>query len=201
MDLRDCDTRLQVLAPAGFYVALRVGYAFPESELNRLDCAWVDRYTQEGLVVQDPSMRWIYGNLGWVRWGDMTLEDPRGVQQMAREMGLRFGATVSFSDPRDVGRRSYAVLFRADRDFTDAELDEVFATLRDMHLDASGRSLTAAELEAIRFRADGLLIKQIAAELDISESGVKARLTSASRKLGAKNAIEMLAIATSRRLI
>lgn len=201
MELKDCDTRLDEIAPAGYYVALRVGYSFPEAELNRLNADWVEIYTQEGLVVQDPSMRWVYGNVGWIRWDEMTLPDPMNVGAMARRMGLHYGATISFNSADDIGRRSHAVLFRSDRDFTDKELDEVFELVRSLHLDASRRSLTPAELEAIRFRADGLLIKQIAAELDISESGVKARLASASRKLGAKNAIEMLTIATSRRLI
>lgn len=201
MDLRHCGTRLEEIAPAGFYLALRVGYAFPEAELNHLNPDWVELYTQHGLVVQDPSMHWVYRNVGYVRWADLHLPDPQGVVAMAKRMGLNYGATISFNDPKDVGRRSHAVLFRADRDFTDTELREAFAMLRGLHLDALRRSLTPAELEAIRYRADGLLIKQIAARLDISESGVKARLSSACRKLGAKNAIEMLAIATSRRLI
>ncbi|WP_176535973.1 LuxR family transcriptional regulator [Thioclava sp. ES.031] len=188
------------IAPAGFYLALRVGYAFPEAELNRLNDDWVDMYTQQGLVVQDPSMHWIYHNVGYVRWSDLK-DDPRGVVEMARQMGLLFGATISYNTSSDAGRRSHAVLFRSDRDFTDAELHEAFQMLKTLHVDASQRSLTDAELEAIRYRADGLLIKQIAAKLAISESGVKARLSSASRKLGARNAIEMLAIATSRRLI
>ncbi len=200
MELRDCETRLNEIAPAGFYLALRVGYAFPEAELNRLNSDWVDIYTQKGLVVQDPSMHWVYHNVGYVRWVDLK-DDPRDVVGMARRMGLTFGATISYNTPSDAGRRSHAVLFRSDRDFTDAELHEAFEMLKTLHVDASQRSLTDAELEAIRFRADGLLIKQIAAELAISESGVKARLSSASRKLGARNAIEMLAIATSRRLI
>ncbi len=200
MELRDCETRLNEIAPAGFYLALRVGYAFPEAELNRLNSDWVDMYTQHGLVVQDPSMHWVYHNVGYVRWVDLK-DDPRDVVGMARRMGLTYAATISYNTPSDAGRRSHAVLFRSDRDFTDAELHEAFDMLKALHVDASQRSLTDAEIEAIRFRADGLLIKQIAAELAISESGVKARLSSASRKLGARNAIEMLAIATSRRLI
>ncbi|WP_368392929.1 helix-turn-helix transcriptional regulator [Thioclava arctica] len=170
--------------------------------MNALDSNWVDIYTRRGLFVHDPSMRWIYSNQGAIRWSELALPDPAGVIPLARDLNLNFGATISVRGDADVGRRSYAVLFRADREFDDRELTETFAMLKRLHTRGqSGPSLTDAEAEAIRMRADGLLLKQIAAELAISESAVKARISSACRKLGAKNAIELLAIASARRLI
>lgn len=202
MNLSKSRTTLEEIAPAGFYVGLRVGYSFPEEELNALDPGWIETYTQLGLVMQDPAMRWVYANSGAVRWSELDLPDPAGVIELARKAGLSWGATVAFCRPEDAGRRSYAMLFRADRNFTQDELDAAFALLRKLHVGPeAGPPLTEAELEAIRLRAGGKLLKQIAAEIGISESAVKARLASACRKTGAKNAIELLAIATARRMI
>ncbi len=202
MSLKHCQPLLQTLAPAGYYVALRVGYSFPEEEMNCLNQDWIEEYTQRGLFVHDPSMRWIYGNQGAIRWSEITLPDPAGVLDLARSLNLNYGATISVSGGADCGRRSYGVMFRSDREFKDGELEQALQTLKRLHSRAqSGPSLTDAEAEAIRMRADGLLLKQIAAELSISESAVKARIASACRKFGAKNAIELLAIASARRLI
>ena len=46
------------LAPAGFYVAIRVGFAFPMVEHNRLPESWVREYGASGFVVHDPAMAW-----------------------------------------------------------------------------------------------------------------------------------------------
>lgn len=204
MDLSTSRDIFEKIAPAGFYVALRVGYSFPEEELNRLDPDWIKLYTHHGLVMLDPAMRWVYNNTGSMRWSEMNIPDPAGVVAMARDAGLTWGATLAFCRPQDAGRRSYAMLFRRDRDFEDAELQIGYDVLRSLHVNAcetATRSLSDAEIEAIRLRAEGKLFKQIAAELSISESAVKARLMSARRKLGAKNAVELLSLATARRLI
>jgi LuxR family transcriptional regulator, quorum-sensing system regulator SdiA len=60
------------IAPAGYYVALRVGFSFPEEELNLLPDNWVEYYTTHGLVVHDPAMKWVYGNTGARRFSDLS---------------------------------------------------------------------------------------------------------------------------------
>lgn len=204
MTLVQSKDEFEKIAPAGFYVALRVGYSFPQEELNRLDPGWVTLYTRLGLVMRDPAMRWVYTNNGAIRWSEFDLPDPVGVVALARRAGLTWGATVAFCRKQDVGRRSYAMLFRGDRDFEEEELGKAYVVLRNLHADTgtgAAPNLTGAELEAIRMRAAGKLLKQIAAELGISESAVKARLSSARRKVGAKNTMELLSIAALRRMI
>ena len=66
-DLTDLDT-FGRLAPAGFYVAIRVGFAFPMVEHNRLPDGWVREYSASGLIVHDPAMAWAYKNCGVARW-------------------------------------------------------------------------------------------------------------------------------------
>lgn len=51
-------------------------------------------------------------------------------------------------------------------------------------------SLTKAEIEVLRMLADGNRVKQIAFDLGISGSAVKARLQSARKKLFAKTTVQ-----------
>ncbi len=190
------------LSPAGFYVALRVGFSFPEEQLNELPENWVEFYTTRGLVVHDPVMKWVYGNLGASRMSDITLPDPHQIRAKAIAFGLNYGAVISVMTPADRGRRSYGLFFRDDRDFVDPDLSVLHGIVKQLHSgNVEERNLTAAEVEALRMQASGLRLKQIAGELTISESAVKARLNNAKRKLGAKTLAQASSIAASRRLI
>jgi DNA-binding CsgD family transcriptional regulator len=50
-------------------------------------------------------------------------------------------------------------------------------------------------------QASGLRLKQIAGQLGISESAVKARLNNAKKKLGARTLAQASSIAAARRII
>ena len=52
------------IATAGYYVALRIGFAFPVDERNEFPADWVDYYTSKGLMLRDPVVRWAYENSG-----------------------------------------------------------------------------------------------------------------------------------------
>lgn len=190
------------IAPAGFYLALRVGFSFPEEELNALPDLWVEFYTTHGLVVQDPAMRWVYGNTGGIRFADMALPDPQQVRGHAAVFGLSYGAAVSVMATGDRGRRSYGLFFRDDRDFDNRELSELHRILGQLHKGHEDeKNLTAAEIEALKMQSEGLRLKQIAGRLGISESAVKARLNNVKRKLGAKTQSQAASIATARRIL
>jgi len=199
--LTDTAARISALAPAGFYIGLRVGFSFPAEELNRLPSAWVDYYTANGLVVHDPVMKWVYMNQGVARWSDIGEDDPMGVLESAAGLGLHFGAVASAVSPEGHGKRSYGNFLRADREFTDDELAQLADIVVELHQDGDQKlALTAAEIEALRFQAQGLRLKQIAAELNISMSAVKARLANAKRKLGARTPSQAASIAQTRGL-
>ena len=177
--------QIDQIAPAGFYVALRVGFSFPEEELNQLPANWVEFYTTNGLVVHDPVMKWVYGNTGVLRMEDLGLPDPHRIRARAVVFGLTHG-----------------VFFRQDRDFGERDLTELHDILKKLHSGKTDEpSLTAAEVEALQMQAGGLRLKQIAGELGISESAVKARLNNAKKKLGAKTLPQASSIAASRRII
>ncbi len=195
-------SQINLIAPAGFYVALRVGFSFPEEELNALPETWVEFYTTHGLVVHDPAMKWVYGNVGAARFSDLGLADPHKVRAHAAVFGLGHGLAISHMTRSDKGRRSYGLFFRDDRDFESVEVEVLRRLLEDLHSGRDdGPSLTAAEIEALKMQSEGLRLKQIAARLGISESAVKARLNNVKRKLGAKTQSQAASIAASRRIL
>jgi DNA-binding CsgD family transcriptional regulator len=194
--------QIHQIAPAGFYVALRVGFSFPEEEVNLLPNIWVEFYTTHGLVVQDPAMRWVYGNTGAIRFSEMTLPDPHQVRAHAAVFGMGHGAVVSVMQPQDRGRRSYGIFFRDDRDFEEAEMQGLQRIMEKLHQGSEEeKNLTQAEIEALKLQSEGMRLKQIAARLGISESAVKARLNNVKRKLGARTQSQAASIAAARRIL
>ncbi|WP_166415775.1 helix-turn-helix transcriptional regulator [Cochlodiniinecator piscidefendens] len=190
------------LASAGFYIALRLGYAYPVAELNALPKSWVDLYTVQGFMLSDPVLRWVYSNTGAVRWSEIEEADPRGILDAAKEYGMQFGVTISWQEEGDRGLRSFGSFLRNDREFTDLEISQLAASLEDLHQShAPPTNLTNAELEALRMVRDGLLMKQVADELGVSLGAVKQRLKNAKQKLRAKTSSQAIALAVEHGLI
>lgn len=189
-------------APAGFYIALRVGFAFPSEEHNAMPQRWVDRYTARGYMLYDPVIKWIYENSGAARWSETGLEDPRGIMAEARSYGLNFGVAICNSDSVEEGQRSFGSFARSDREFDDAEIRILTTRMERLHRTRRPPSnLTLAELEALRMVKNGLLLKQIAAELGVSDGAVKQRLKNARLKLNAKTGTQAASMATAYGLI
>ncbi|MGV8987897.1 MAG: response regulator transcription factor [Cypionkella sp.] len=170
--------------------------------MNELPGNWVEFYTTHGLVVHDPAMKWVYGNTGVVRMHEIVLPDPHQVRARAAVFGLSHGAAISVMTPLDRGRRSYGLFFRDQTDFADHDLSTLHGIVKRLHTGNNDEpSLTAAEIEALQMQAGGLRLKQIAGQLGISESAVKARLNNAKKKLGAKTLAQASSIAAGRRII
>lgn len=185
------------LAPAGFYLALRVGFAFPLVEHNKLPPEWVREYTMHGLIVHDPTIAWVYRNDGFARWSEIGIADGAGVLARARGHGLNFGAAVACRDTGGAGQRSFGLFARADREYEPAELDSLRDLMHQAHrAHERPRNLTAAELETLGMVKNGLLMKEMAAVLGVSESAIKQRLKSARLKLSAKTGSQAAAKAT-----
>jgi LuxR family transcriptional regulator, quorum-sensing system regulator SdiA len=188
---------LKLLAPAGHYLAIRVGFAFPMVEQNCLPDAWIREYTLSGLAVYDPAMAWAYQNEGYVRTSELSDRDDQAVLELAKAHGLNFGAVACCTDPDDLGERSIGFYFRCDRDFTTPELEQLRTDLLAMHRAyARPKNLTRAELETLNLVKNGLLMKEIASALGVSESAVKQRLRNARLKLNAKTGSQAAARAT-----
>jgi LuxR family transcriptional regulator len=190
------------VAPAGHYLALRVGFAFPLEERNCLPVAWVTEYTRRGFLLSDPVIRWLYQNRGVARWSEIDLPDPAGVMQSAAGRGLRFGAAVSVTTRDDGGARSFGTFARSDRELTDVELGLLADEVRRLHIaKAPPSNLTDAELEALGMVKNGLLLKEIAARLGVTEGAVQQRLKNAKLKLNAATSSQAVSMAASYGLI
>lgn len=186
-----------LLAPAGFYIAIRVGYAFPMVEHNNLPATWVREYTVSGLVVHDPAMFWAYKNRGVARCSELGEADSQGVLEIAKNHGLNFGAVASCIDQGDQGQRSFGFFFRSEREYATLELAELESLLMSAHVaHAPPKTLTDAELKTLSLVKNGLLMKEIACVLEVSESAIKQRLKNARLKLNAKTGPQAAAKAT-----
>ena len=202
MDLTNETRKLACLSPAGHYLALRVGFAFPMFEEYALPPKWVDRYLSRGMLMSDPVMRWMFENTGTCRWSALNIDDPRGIMEQASSFGLNHGVAICVVDDGQSGQRSFGSFARSDREFTDAEIDDLHSYLREMHsLLVPPKNLTAAELEALKMVKNGLLMKEIANLLGVTEGAVKQRLKNAKTKLNAKTSAHAATMATSFGLI
>ncbi len=196
------DYAFSELANAGFYIAYRVEFLLPEFEYNSLPRPWVHKYTQQGLMMLDPVMRWIYGNSGRIRWSEIDIADTSGVLKRAAEYGLAYGAAIALKDKTETGLRSFGNFARSDREFTSDEINDLARRLELLFGDlAAPVDITEAEIEALGLVKNGLLIKEVAFELGISEGAVKQRLRSAKDKLGARTTPHAVSVASGYGLI
>ena len=193
--------RFDRLAPAGHYVALRVGFAYPVVDENTFPEAWVAPYTAESLMLHDPLMHWAHGHSGTIRWSEVRLPDRMNVLGRAAEVGLRYGVVTSCCDPK-TGQRSYGLFARSDREFTDTEMRVLQARLKRLHAQAvPPENLTPAEIEALRHVKCGKPLRAIAAELGVTEGAIKQRLRNGKDKLRARNTTQAAILATQYGLI
>ncbi|SDL09598.1 autoinducer binding domain-containing protein [Aliiruegeria lutimaris] len=187
------------LAPAGYFVALHIRFAAPLMTFHTYDKAWVDRYTAQAYAMRDPITAWGFSTEGAARWSEIEVPDTFGIMREAAEYGLRFGVQLAFGP---ISSRSIAGMARGDREFTDAERDRaarIFARMHDMT--EPPENLARAQVEALRLVAAGDRHAAAAAKLGISESALKARLTSARQRLMARTTAEAIQRAKDARLL
>lgn len=190
------------LAPMGLQISLRIRFGSPLSSFNSYPSVWVQKYTELGLMMHDPCMKWAYENTGMSRWSALENEDTHSVLKLAASYGISFGAAISCRSDTQTGHRSIATFGRADREFEDAELTHLHKFIQKLHDTATPpTNITNAEIEALLLLKRGLIIKEVAAELNISENAVKQRMSNARRKLGAKTTIHAASLAQQYGLI
>lgn len=196
------ESLLQNLAPAGYYIALRLGFAFPLAEYNALPAAWVSEYTENGLMLFDPVLHWGYAHAGATRWSAMDTPDPRGVMSLAAKHGLRYGAVVVCGGEAGDPQRSIGSFARSDREITDAELALLAKMMDELHRGmATPTNLTKAELEVLRMSREGMRLKEIASTIGVSDGAIKQRLKNARGKLNARNISHAVSLAVDLGLI
>lgn len=191
--------QLAAVSPAGYFVGLHIRFAAPLMTFQTYDPRWTDHYTEQAYALRDPIIAWGFSTEGVTRWSEITIPDPFGIMQQAASYGLVYGASVACGP---ISSRTIAGAARSDREFTDPELrtlNEIVLRLHDMTEPPD--SLTPAQIEALRCIAAGDRHAAAAAKLGISESALKARLTSARHKLLARTTAEALQRAKDYRLL
>jgi LuxR family transcriptional regulator len=186
-------------APKGYFVGLRIRFSSPLMTFQTYDQAWLDHYTENGFVLRDPMTAWGFSTTGTIRWSDSRLLDPFGLFKEAERFGLKYGITVALGPIRS---RTIASFARADREYEDSEISEIFVIVERLHdMTEPPDELTKAQVEALRCIAGGDRHAAAAAKLGISESALKARVTSARIRLMARTTAEAIQRAKDYRLL
>lgn len=182
--------KLDALAPAGYFLGLHIRFTSPLMMFQTYNQAWIDHYTNNGYVLRDPMTAWGFCTTGSTRWSNKKIPDPFGIFKEAKEFGLRFGVTISCGP---ISSRTIGSVARADREFTDAEIEVLSDLVKRLHdMTEPPQRLTRAQIEALKCIADGDRHAAAAAKLGISESALKARLTSARQRLMARTTAEAI---------
>lgn len=187
------------LAPAGFFIGLHIRFTSPLFTFQTYDQRWIDQYTENGYVLRDPMTAWGFAKTGAIRWSDPALPDPFGLFVEAAAYGLNYGCTIACGP---IKSRSIASFARSDREFRDDEIATIERKVQRLHdLTEPPEALTEAQIEALRMIAGGDRFAAAAEKLGISESALKARITSARNRLMARTTAEAIQRAKDNRLI
>jgi LuxR family transcriptional regulator len=186
-------------APQGYFIGLHIRFTSPLMTFQTYDQAWLDHYTEHGYVLRDPMTAWGFSKTGWIRWSDPALIDPFGLFKEAAQYGLRYGVTIALGP---IKSRTIASFARADREFTDAEIEAIEVVVHRLHaMTEPPHDLTKAQVEALKCIAGGDRHAAAAAKLGISESALKARVTAARNRLMARTTAEAIQRAKDYRLL
>lgn len=186
-------------APAGYFLALHIRFAAPIMMFRTYNKAWTDHYSQNAYALRDPMVAWGISQTGATRWSEITIPDPFGIMTEAAQFGLAYGVCISCGP---VTSRTVAGIARDDREFTDEEIATATGlVLRLHHQSEPPDHLTRAEKEALDVIAHGDRYAAGAEKLGISESALKARLSTARSKLFARTTAEAIQRAKDYRLI
>jgi len=191
--------RLSNLAPGGYSFSLHIRFAMPLLIHQTFPKGWMDLYTKEAYALRDPIIAWGFSQIGTQRWSEFEIPDPFGIFEQARDFGMQFGFAVSCGP---MSSRTIASAAREDREFTDGEMEDFAKMINQLHnITEPPKSLTDAQIEALRCIAEGDRHAAAAARLNISESALKARLTSARSSLLARTTAEAIQRARDYRLL
>ena len=121
---------LKPLAPKGFALAFQIDFTTPTFLFQSYPEDWIRQYSENGLVMSDPTVAWCFENEGFVRWSALAPTDTAGVLRQAADHGLQYGLTCSVL----VGtQRSFASFARDDREFTIEEADALLNAVTELH--------------------------------------------------------------------
>ena len=140
--------RLSALCDTGFALAIHIRYTRPSLLYRTYTKDWIDFYSEKGLMLSDPVVRWGLANTGSLAWDALEGDDPAGVLALARQHGLLNGVVYSVGP---ASSRTIAGFTRSGTGLTQAELAEACAIVDRVHALTNGfDGFDPAEQEALR---------------------------------------------------
>jgi LuxR family transcriptional regulator, quorum-sensing system regulator SdiA len=121
---------LDQLCSAGYAIALHISYTTPKFLFQTYNRKWMETYSQQGLVLKDPTVLWGFENDGSIRWDALADLDTAGVLSLARQFGIAHGFTFATNQNDS---RSIASFARNDRESSESEIAEISRIVRDLH--------------------------------------------------------------------
>lgn len=181
---------------------------------HRLPAGFLDMYSAERFVWDDPALRYCRTTLRPFRWlreapFDPTRE-PRAVElvRRARDFGLIDGVMVPIASPASrIGQVFFGgrEIYLPERDLPALHLMALYAFDRALGLrgrpEARTLALSLRECEVLTLAAIGRSTEEIADALAISARTVKAHVKSCCKKLGATTRTQAVMIAMRDRII
>ncbi|SFR50938.1 helix-turn-helix transcriptional regulator [Litoreibacter janthinus] len=188
------------LAPSGFRVVRNASITDAVSDfVEGMPEAWVKVYVKGGYAMGDPVFLWSVLNSGSKRWSEIRINDFHGVLEKSKEYGLNFGVVTSRLEN---GRFSILSVARADREYTDAEIDLCKGLLDKAVLEGGTIALLKpTERDVLWALSQGETLKDFAEQTGVPISTIKDRLRRARIALGAKTAAQAVAEAIRKKLL
>lgn len=139
--------KMKELAQTGFALALHINFTTPRLLLQTYDKDWVKYYSENGLVMSDPTVLWGFDNEGTKRWSELVEMDSRGLLELAANHGMRYGVTCAVADG---DARSIGSFTRGDDDFNDDNLSTLLEQVEELHkLTADLTTLTPEQTQTL----------------------------------------------------
>lgn len=145
------------MSPSGFALALHIRFNASRFLFQTYPQAWVKQYNDRGLVTKDPVVVWCFENQGTMLWRDLRDQDAHGVMAGAAAHGMKYGVSIAVLDGRT---RTMCGCSRRDRDYLDAEVDDLHDRVLRLHrataevAELSDADVRALEAMSIRLTRD-----------------------------------------------
>ncbi|TCO72336.1 autoinducer binding domain-containing protein [Rhodovulum euryhalinum] len=139
---------LDSLSDTGFALAIHIRFTRPLLLYQSYSSEWSEIYSEKGLMLTDPVVRWGLERTGVLSWDDPGLDDPAGVVPLARQYGLRNGITISTGP---VTSRTISGHTRSSGPFQPDEISRLKCLVETVHEVTEGLdALDCPEMEALR---------------------------------------------------
>ena len=166
--------KLGALAPAGYFLAIRVRGTSPLMVVKTFPQDWLDVYMENGYMMRDPVTTWALTIGGSIRWSSPFLPDPFGVLRHAADFGLKHGVSIA-DGPRTA--LTLCSICRQDREPTQEEIAQAREVVLRLHALTEPPATLGEQQQAIlRILAAGGSASRVARDLSMSEAAARTQI-------------------------